>query len=39
LKPHAKKLNEIRKNVLDPEYYDGDDHLNEFLRRVNSELN
>jgi hypothetical protein len=36
LKSHARKLNGIRKSVIDPEDYEGDDHLNEFLRRVNS---
>ena len=39
LKPHARKLNDIRKSVLDEEDYEGDDYLNEFLRRVNSAFN
>ena len=39
LKNHARQLNEIRKEIMNEDQYTGDDHVNEFIRKVNTEVN
>lgn len=38
LKKHARQMNEIRRELMNEEIYDGDDHVNEFVKRVNYEI-
>ena len=38
LKPYAKRLNEIRTDLMNEDIYDGNDHANEFIRVITKEF-
>jgi len=31
-------MNEIRRELMNEDIYDGDEHVNEFVKRVNNEI-